>query len=83
MKEHEKEIYEEKVRFLINISHELRTPLTLIHAPLNHILRSLSSNSANYSALKSIYKQSQRMKDLLNMVLDLRKMEVGINTVQF
>ena len=83
MKEHEKEIYEEKVRFLINISHELRTPLTLIHAPLNRILRSLPSDSANYPALKGIYKQSQRMKGLLNMVLDLRKMEVGINTVQF
>ncbi len=34
MKEHEQQVYEEKVRFLINISHELRTPLTLIHAPL-------------------------------------------------
>ena len=32
MKEHEQQVYEEKVRFLINISHELRTPLTLIHA---------------------------------------------------
>ena len=34
LKEHEQKIYEEKVRFLINISHELRTPLTLIYAPL-------------------------------------------------
>ena len=31
MKEHEKEVDEEKIRFLINVSHELRTPLTLIH----------------------------------------------------
>ena len=30
MKEHEQQVYEEKVRFLINICHELRTPLTLI-----------------------------------------------------
>lgn len=34
MKEHEQQVYEEKVRSLINISHELRTPLTLVHAPL-------------------------------------------------
>ena len=40
MKEHEQQVYEEKVRFLINISHELRTPLTLIHAPLSRILKS-------------------------------------------
>lgn len=34
MKEHEKEVDEEKIRFLINVSHELRTPLTLVYAPL-------------------------------------------------
>lgn len=77
MKEHEKQTYEEKVRFLINISHELRTPLTLIHAPLSHILKSLTPNDAQYLPLKGIYRQSQRMKNLINMVLDVRKMEVG------
>lgn len=82
MKVHEKELYEEKVRFLINISHELRTPLTLIHAPLNRILQALIPTDANYLSLKNIYKQSQRMKNLLDMVLDLRKMEVGVNKLQ-
>ncbi|WP_455586763.1 hybrid sensor histidine kinase/response regulator transcription factor [Bacteroides sp.] len=82
MKEHEKEVYEEKVRFLINISHELRTPLTLIHAPLNRILRSLPSTDINFLPLKGIYKQSKRMKNLLDMVLELRKMEVGMNKLQ-
>lgn len=82
MKEHEKQVYEEKVRFLINISHELRTPLTLIHAPLSRILKSLSPADSNFVPLKSIYRQSQRMRDLLNMVLDLRKMEVGVSKLQ-
>lgn len=82
MKEHEKQVYEEKVRFLINISHELRTPLTLIHAPLNRILKTLSPGDSNYIPLKSICRQSQRMRDLLNMVLDLRKMEVGVSKLQ-
>lgn len=82
MKEHEKQMYEEKVRFLINISHELRTPLTLIHAPLNRILKTLSPTDSNFVPLKSIYRQSQRMRDLLNMVLDLRKMEVGVSKLQ-
>lgn len=82
MKEHEQQVYEEKVRFLINISHELRTPLTLIHAPLNRILKLLSKTDTNYQPLKSIYRQSQRMKDLLNMVLDVRKMEVGESKLQ-
>lgn len=77
MKEHEQQVYEEKVRFLINISHELRTPLTLIHAPLNRILKSLSTTETHYLPLKAIYRQSQRMKNLINTVLDVRKMEVG------
>ncbi|WP_307996459.1 ATP-binding protein [uncultured Bacteroides sp.] len=77
VKEHEQKVYEEKVRFLINISHELRTPLTLIYAPLSRILKTLSPSDSNYPSLKNIHKQTQRMKDLINMVLDVRKMEVG------
>ncbi len=77
MKEHEQQVYEEKVRFLINISHELRTPLTLIYAPLKRMLKSLSAEDEQYLPLRAIYRQSQRMKALINMVLDLRKMEVG------
>lgn len=81
MKEHEQQTYEEKVRFLINISHELRTPLTLIHAPISRILKTLKPTDAHYQQLKSIFRQSQRMKDLINMVLDARKMEVGESKV--
>lgn len=77
MKEHEKQMYEEKVHFLINISHELRTPLTLIQTPLSQILKSLSNSSTYYLPLKAIYRQSLRMKDLINMVLEVRKMEVS------
>ena len=82
MKEHEQQVYEEKVRFLINISHELRTPLTLIHAPLSRILKSLSTEDTQYLPIKAIYRQSQRMKNLINMVLDVRKMEVGESKLQ-
>lgn len=77
MQKHEKDIYEEKVRFLININHELRTPLTLIHDPLKRILREMSPSEPYFTRLGKIYRQSSRMKKLLNMVLDLRKMEVG------
>ena len=77
MKEREKEIYQEKVRFLIHITHELRTPLTLISVPLKRIIRQSDASSAHYSSFNKIYHQVDRMKNLLNMVLDLRKMEVG------
>lgn len=77
LKEHEQQVYEEKVRFLINISHELRTPLTLIHAPLKRLLQSIPNADKNYLSLRGIYNQSQRMRNIINMVLDVRKMEVG------
>lgn len=49
---HEQKVYEEKVRFLINISHELRTPLTLIHSPLQRILKSLPDSDTNYKGIE-------------------------------
>lgn len=81
MKEHEQQVYEEKVRFLINISHELRTPLTLIHAPLKQLMERLSADNADYPLIQSICKQSERMKNILNTVLNVRKMEVGQSTL--
>ena len=82
MKEQEHKIYEEKVQFLINISHELRTPLTLIMAPMKRLLGTMEQEDTHYPVLSRIYRQSRRMRDLLNMVLDLRKMEVGKNRLK-
>ncbi len=80
--EQEQKSYEEKVQMLINISHELRTPLTLIMAPLKRLLKETSPDQESYSTLNRIYRQSRRMRDILNMVLDLRKMEVGKNRLK-
>ena len=77
LKEKEQMIYEEKVRMLINISHELRTPLTLIMAPLKRLLNDTTPQQEQTATLLRIYRQSKRMKNLLDMVLDLRKLEVG------
>ena len=66
-----------KYVFLININHELRTPLTLIYTPLNQLMKTLPQDNPIYPTLRSILKQSKRMKELLNMVLNLRKMEMS------
>ena len=77
MREHEKKIYEEKIRFLINISHELRTPLTLIYASLKRILNKEVKQDELPEYLQGAFKQANQMKDIINIVLDARKMEVG------
>lgn len=82
LKEQEQRLYEEKVSLLINMSHELRTPLTLVMAPLKRLLGGTDPEHEDYNTLSRIYRQSRRMKDLLNMALDLRKMEVGKSTMR-
>lgn len=66
---------EEKVNFLVNVSHELRTPLTLIYSPLNRLLRQTSPDHQNYPLIQTARRQTLRMTHVINMVLDLEKME--------
>lgn len=69
-------MYEEKINFLTNISHELRTPLTLICAPLKRII-DRDSETEMRKLLGPIYKQAYQMKNIIDMVLDVRKLEEG------
>lgn len=71
-------MYEEKINFLTNISHELRTPLTLICAPLKRIINSESERKGKVEELLvPIYKQAYQMKSIIDMILDVRKLEEG------
>lgn len=71
-------IYEERINFLTNISHELRTPLTLICNPLKRILnRELEEEKDMEKLLLLIYKQACQMKTIIDMVLNVRKLEDG------
>lgn len=76
MKEHERKVYEGKVRFLINISHELRTPLTLIYAPLQRLLTSGKIHDEGiFHLLGNLLLQTRRIRDIVDMVLDAQKSE--------
>ena len=78
LKEHKQNMNEEKIRFLINMSHELRTPLMLIYAPLKRLLNkeAITDNKLK-EQLESICRQVRRMKNLIEMVLDVRRIEMG------
>lgn len=81
LKEKERQIYKEKVQALININHELRTPLTLIYTPLKQLLDSKQMPYELRSKLRGAFKQARQMKNVINMVLSMRKMEVGQNAL--
>lgn len=71
----EKELYDAKIQFFTFITHEIRTPLTLIKAPLEKILRSGDGMPGTKENLHIIEKNTQRLLDLSNQLLDFRKTE--------
>ena len=77
VKEYEQKINENKIQFLVNISHELRTPLTLIYAPLKRLIKGFEDNDPVKESLTDIYHQARCMRDIINMVLDINKLDRG------
>ncbi|MCD7971552.1 MAG: response regulator [Candidatus Azobacteroides sp.] len=73
--EKEKENYESKINFFTNIAHEIRTPLSLIVAPLENILISGDGNNKTRNNLQIIKHNSNRLLELVNQLLDFRKIE--------
>ena len=66
-----------KTRFFANISHELRTPLTLLLGPI-HTLRKDKHLMPNQARLLDIAEKSgKQLEQLVNEILDLRKLEQG------
>ncbi|TPG63672.1 substrate-binding domain-containing protein [Hymenobacter nivis] len=69
---------EAKLRFFTNFSHELRTPLTLIMGPVEELLTSGGTLSApQRHDLGLVRRNTQRLLQLVNQLLDFRKIDVG------
>jgi len=73
--EKNKEIYNAKIAFFNNIAHEIRTPLSLIKGPVEYIIGNETSKEELKENLKVIEKNTNRLLDLSNQLLDFRKME--------
>ena len=71
-----KELEEMKYRFFTNISHEFRTLLTLIITPIGSMLRR-STDMETRSQLKEVSKNAGDLLQLVNQLLDFRKMEMN------
>ena len=75
--EKEKELTGLKLGFFTNVSHELRTPLTLILAPMEEIMSSPGPVPNLRNKVQLMYKQTRKLLDLVNELLDFRKVETG------
>ena len=76
-REQENEFNQRQIKFFTDISHELRTPLTLILAPLETIIKTNIGNVKLRNQLMLMLRNGDRMLQLINQLLDLRKLETG------
>jgi len=83
--EKEKEIYHAKIEFFTNVAHEIRTPLTLIKSPLESLLKKTYESSDILPNLSIMEKNTSRLLNLVNELLDFRKTEmegIGLTFVE-
>lgn len=67
--------FKSKIEFFTTIAHEVKTPLSLISAPLEEVLNSGEGRAETRQNLSIIDKNSKRLKELINQLLDFRKMD--------
>lgn len=66
---------EGKLKFYANITHELRTPLTLVTAPLMEVADRKDLPADVMEKLSLMRRNGDRLMELVNQFLDLRKMD--------
>jgi len=81
--EKEREIYHSKIEFFTNVAHEIRTPLTLIKLPLDNLIRKKNSTAEINYNLQTMEKNTNRLIDLTNQLLDFRNTEMDKFTLNF
>jgi signal transduction histidine kinase/ligand-binding sensor domain-containing protein/DNA-binding response OmpR family regulator len=69
-----RELDQLKIKFLTNLSHEFRTPLSLIMGPVDKLLTEKRQDEIALP-LGMIKRNARRLLNLVNQILDFRKME--------
>ena len=77
----EKQESEIKTRFFTNISHEIRTPLTMIVSPIENLIHSKTTSETVRNQLKIVSKNTNRLLNMVNQILDFQKIEQSPLTV--
>ncbi len=65
--------------FVANVSHELKTPITAIHAAVETLLDDVAADETTERFLQIIFKQNRRLNALVEDLLDLSRIEQGVN----
>ena len=63
-------------QFTADVSHELRTPLTVISSESEYALKYSDTFEEAKDSLKVIERQSKKMKELINQIMELSKLDI-------
>lgn len=80
--QHKEEVQESKLRFFTNIAHEFCTPLTLIYGPCSRILSHNGSDKFVKKYTQLIQRNAERLNDLIQDLIEFRRIETGNKTPQ-
>ena len=81
---HESEVSRVKSEFVSNVSHELKTPLALIRMFGETLDSGIVSDEKKRKEFYSIIrKESERLTQLINTVLDFSRMDAGVKEYKF
>ena len=75
--EKDRDLYRSRIEMFTGIVHEIRTPLTLILSPLENIMHSDISMQECRRHLSIMERNGQRLLNMVNHLLDFRKLESG------
>jgi signal transduction histidine kinase/ligand-binding sensor domain-containing protein/DNA-binding response OmpR family regulator len=70
-----------KLKFLTNLSHDFRTPIALVSGPIEQLIDG-EKNNTKLEKLYIIRRNAKRLLNLVNQLLDFRKMEGQELTLQ-
>jgi signal transduction histidine kinase/ligand-binding sensor domain-containing protein/DNA-binding response OmpR family regulator len=79
---HAEQLSEAKMQFFVNISHEIRTPMTLIISPLEKLLKQAVAQDTHQTYV-IMYRNAQRILNLINQLLDIGKLDKGQMRMHF
>lgn len=79
IRQQEHQIHHERLEFFTNISHELRTPLTMVECAVDDLKINLKNtrNKKISEAIKTASFHSSRLLELINQLLEFRRIETG------
>ena len=73
----EKENFESKIQFFINLVHEIRTPLSLISLPLEALGEEIKTAGTQNKHISAIRRNMNYLLGITNQLLDFQKAEKG------